>query len=367
MQLFRCRSIFPLVSWLVLVLTACQPGLNQSNNDSSDTASNDNNPYVQFKQERASLKPIIETSSILAPPKTNKINTERGKVNLPQVRPLDVEGNLLIAGTADIFPLNQSIYDRFVKLGYSGLINFSTIGTDESIKLFCQSGKFDLLTLARPLKDAELAACETNGIEPLNFLIGKDAIVIVVNRQNDFLSKVTIPMLTDIFTKNKWSDVNPNFPDKSIERFPVGPGASFDLVVEKVLAGNSDLLLNATNTTLYWYEDPMIQRLSTNIYGVGFLSNSVFKKASNSLKSIVVNGTTPKSMSLADKTYPFERSLYIYVNQKQLTSKPQLSSFVNFYLTHVNEEIEETGLFPISQEDLDKSKQKWLQVMEVTK
>ncbi len=359
--MFRFISIFSL---LVVVLTACQTPLNQSNNDSQNIP--ENNPYAQFKQERASLEPIIETSSLLAPSKSKKVTHETSKVNLPQVQPLDVEGNLEIAGSTDIFPLNQSIYDRFISLGYSGLINFSTIGTNESIKFFCQQGQFDLLTLARPMKESELANCRANGIEPSNFLIGKDAIVIVVSPQNDFLSKVSMPMLSNIFTKHQWSDINPNFPDQPIERFAVNPGSSFDLVVEKVLAGNSSSLLNAPNTTLYRYEDPMIQGLSTNIYGIGFLSHSVFKKSSSSLKSLVIDGTTPKSINFVGKTYPLERSLYIYVNPKQLQQKPQLSSFINFYLTHVNEEIEDVGLFPISIEQLDKSKNQWLQMVKIT-
>lgn len=364
MQLLSYHHIFYL---LVIILTACQPALDKSENDLTETANN-NNPYEQFKQERTSLEPIIKTSSILTPTQIQNNNKKQGKINLPQVQPLKVEGNLNIAGTKSIFPLNQSIYDRFISLGYSGIINFSTIGTNKSIKLFCQSGKFDLLTLARPMTETEIASCQANQIEPLDFLIAKDAIVIVVSRQNEFLNKVSMSTLSNIFTKKKWSEVNPKFPDKSIERLPIGPGASFDLVVDKVLQGDSSVLLNAPNTSLYWYEEPMIQQLSTNIYGIGFLSNSKFKQAANSLKSIVIDGTTPKSISidLADKTYPLERSLYIYVNQKQLQQKPQLSSFVNFYLTHVNEEIEDTGLFPISLEELDQSKSKWLQVMEIT-
>ena len=272
-------------------------------------------------------------------------------------------GNLEIAGSTGIFPLNQLIYDRFVTLGYSGLINFSTIGTNESIKLFCQEEKFDLLTLARPMNESEIATCQAKGIEPVSFNIGKDAVAIVVSRQNNFLNQVTTPMLADIFTKEKWSEVDPSLPNEPIERLPVGPGPSFDLVVNKVLEGDESSLLNAPNTTLYWYEQPMIQKLSSNIYGIGFLSHPVYKKATNSLKSIVVDGTTPKSIELADKKYPFERSLYIYVDRKQLKKKPQLNSFINFYLTHVNEKIEDAGLFPLSPPELDKSKSKFLQTM----
>ena len=350
--------------FFVILLAACSNSLQPSNNDSEVNAIKDN-PYLRFKQETASLDPLTETSSIVAKSKTKKQATKDSEINLPLVRPLDIEGNINIAGTTGTMLLNQLIYDRFVRQGYSDLINFSMIGTNESIKLFCEEKKFDLLTLARPMQESEILACRDNGIEPINFLIGKDAVVIVVSSQNNFVNKVNLSMLAAIFTKEKWSDINSSWPNKSIERFLIDSGASFDLVAEKVLAGDASSLVNTSNTNLYLYEDQIIQQLSTNIYGISFLSNSVFKKASKSLKSLVIDGTTPESINFNHKTYPLERSLYIYVDRNQIKQNSQLSSFVNFYLTNVNEEIENAELFPIALEELNKSKIKWLRVMEI--
>ena len=358
MPVFRYQ-IF--VLFMTMLLTACNAPLTPSNNDIKNDFQN--SPYAQFKQERASIEPLIETSSILAQTRAKKVNADDSKVSLPQVKPLDVEGNLEIAGSTELFPLNRLIYDLFITLGYSGLINFNTIGTNESIKLFCQAEKLDLLTLTRPMNKSEIATCRAKDIEPVNFNIGKDAVAIVVSRQNNFLNRVTMPMLADILTKEKWSDVDPSFPNQPIEHLLVSSGSSFDLVVDKLLEQDTSLLRNARNTTLYWYEQPMIQRLSSNIYGISFLSHAAYKKASNTIKSLIVDGTTPESIKLANKTYPFERSLYLYVDHKQLKNKPQLNSFINFYLTHVNEKIEDAGLFPLTPQELDKSKSKFLQTM----
>lgn len=361
MQFFWNKKILVL---LVMLLAACRAPLTQSNNDSEiDTVKK--NPYLRFQQETASLEPVIETSSILTQSRIKKQTTNHTEINLPEVRPLDLEGNIDIAGTTGTFSLNQLIYDRFVRQGYAGLINFSTIGTDKSIKLFCQEKKFSLLTLARPMTESEVATCQANGIEPIDFPMGKDAVVIVVNRQNNFVKKVTLPMLAEILTREKWSDINPRWPNQPIDRLPVGPGPSFDLVVEKVLGGDESSLLNAPNTELYWYEQPMIQQLNTNIYGISFLSNSLFAKASKSLKSIAIDGTTPQSIKVDHKAYPLERYLYIYADRNQLKQNPNLTSFINFYLTNVNQEIEESGLFYLSSEELNQSKIKWLQVMDI--
>ncbi|MEM8722573.1 MAG: substrate-binding domain-containing protein [Cyanobacteria bacterium P01_G01_bin.39] len=346
---------------LTTLLTACNTPFTRSNRNPQQDFNN--SPYAKFKQERASVEPLTETSPIVTPTQIN-ISNKKSNVSLPQVQPLNITGNLKIGGSTGVLPLNKLIYDRFIALGYSGVINFSNIGADESIQLFCQQEKFDLLTLARPMNKSEIAACQAKGIEPISFNIGKDAVAIIVSRQNDFLDRVTLPMLAEIFTQEKWSDVDPNFPDKPIERFPTGPNASFDLVVDKVLEGNGTPLLNAPNTTLYWYEQPMIQRLSNNIYGISFVSSPVLKEATNSVKSIVVEGTTPQSIKLTNKKYPLELSLYIYVDREQLKKQPELNSFVNFYLTHVNEQIEDAGLFPLSPQELDKSKTQFLQIMQ---
>lgn len=359
MQFFWNKKILVL---LVVLLTSCSNPLRESNNDSKIDVAPEN-PYVRFQKETASLQPVIEPSSILTQSKTKKQTTNPNQINLPEVYPLELEGDLDIAGSTGTFPLNQLIYDRFVRLGYAGVIGFSTIGTNESIKLFCQEKKFSLLTLSRPMKEAEIATCQANGVEPIDFTLGKDAVVIVVSRQNKFVNKVTVPMLAEILTREKWSDINPSWPNQPIERFPVGPGSSLDLVVEKVLGGNESSLLNAPNTELFWYEQSMIQQLSTNVYGIGFLNHPVFAKASQSLKSIAIDGAKPQSIKVKHKTYPLERYLYIYVDRNELKQKPNLSSFINFYLTNVNQEIGDSGLFSLSLEELNQSKIKWLQVM----
>jgi phosphate transport system substrate-binding protein len=43
-----------------------------------------------------------------------------------------------------------------------------------------------------------------------------------------------------------------------------------------------------------------------------------------------------------------------------MAEKPQVASFINFYLTFVDEEILDVGYFPASAEALDAAKQAWL-------
>ncbi|HCB49007.1 MAG TPA: phosphate-binding protein, partial [Chloroflexi bacterium] len=58
--------------------------------------------------------------------------------------------------------------------------------------------------------------------------------------------------------------------------------------------------------------------------------------------------------------YPLARPLFIYSTADIMAEKPQVADFINFYLTHVNEEVEDVGYFPASPDALNQSIQSWL-------
>jgi phosphate transport system substrate-binding protein len=43
-----------------------------------------------------------------------------------------------------------------------------------------------------------------------------------------------------------------------------------------------------------------------------------------------------------------------------MAEKPQVASYINFFLTYVNEEITDVGYFPASAEALNAGRQAWL-------
>jgi len=54
------------------------------------------------------------------------------------------------------------------------------------------------------------------------------------------------------------------------------------------------------------------------------------------------------------------RPLFIYSAESVMQEKPAVAAFINFYLTNVNEEIEEVGYFPASEEALNEARQNFL-------
>ena len=95
------------------------------------------------------------------------------------------------------------------------------------------------------------------------------------------------------------------------------------------------------------------------------LNDGAYQRASRTLRAITLDGVAASPETVKSGAYPLSQTLFIYTDMNRLKQKPQVSAFVNFYLTYVNEEIEKTGLLSIGQRELNQSKMKWLEVMEL--
>ena len=60
----------------------------------------------------------------------------------------------------------------------------------------------------------------------------------------------------------------------------------------------------------------------------------------------------PSAENVDNGSYPLARPLFIYSASSIMSEKPQVADFINFYLTNVNEEVEDVGYFPRQQRGL---------------
>ena len=67
----------------------------------------------------------------------------------------------------------------------------------------------------------------------------------------------------------------------------------------------------------------------------------------------------PSAESVDSADYPLARPLLIYTTDEILQGKPQVAAFVYFYLTRVNQVIDEVGYFPAAEEALAGAMQVW--------
>ena len=71
-------------------------------------------------------------------------------------------------------------------------------GTGGGFERFCR-GETDLSNASRPIKDEEATICKDAGIEYVEFQVANDALTVVVNKDNDWATCLTVEQLKKIW------------------------------------------------------------------------------------------------------------------------------------------------------------------------
>ncbi len=286
-------------------------------------------------------------------------------VELPEVNPLEVTGDIIIAGSSTVYPLTEAMAERFTDEGYAGNITIDSVGTGAGFERFCNAGETDISNASRAIDEEEIANCAAIGRTPIEFRVGTDALAIVVHPANDWVTDVTVEQVAQLFTAEKWSDVDPSWPAENIAHFiPGTDSGTFDYFVEAVMEDNSEPLLSAPNTQLSEDDNVLVQGVEGSEYAIGFFGYAYYQENADRLSILNIEGVEPNFDSVEGGTYPLARPLFIYSDATIIAEKPQVAAFVNFFLTNVIEEVEAVGYFPASDEAMNAAKGALLEALQ---
>ncbi len=323
---------------------------------------------------------------------------------LPDVDPLSVTGDIAIAGSSTVEPVTVAMAARFNDDGFTGNITVAETGTGAGFERFCKEGSTDISNASRPIKQAELDNCAAIGRENvLEFRIGTDAITVVVNKDNDFVTELKRSDLIKIFTGEvkQWSEINPDWPAEDIQLFTPGTDSgTFTYFGEAVLGTTGqykeeqarvDALLGA-EPTVSENDNTLVEGVMGSPYAIGYFGFAYYLANQDNLNAVAIANdvtiddagenvvvpeadwaagekpidyVTPDEETAEAGTYMLSRPLFIYSDASILAEKPQVAAFINYYLTNANDVVTEVGYFPISAEALNASKQLWLDTMGV--
>jgi phosphate transport system substrate-binding protein len=295
------------------------------------------------------------------------------KVDLPEVDPAAVVGDIISAGSSTVFPLAEAIAVRFEEEGYTGKITIDSIGSGAGYERFCVAGETDIANASRAIKDSEVESCQSIGREPIEFRVGTDAMAFVVSLENDFLQDLTLEQLAQVFsTAQTWSDIDPSFPAENILRYAPGTDSgTFDYFVEEVMGpaygddedAGKEAILIAANTQFSEDDNVLVQGIAGSPYAIGFFGYAYAHENLDIIRPISLEGVAISPDTAESGEYPMARPLFIYSDAGVMQAKPQVADYVNFFLTYVNDVILDVGYFPASVEAIDQARQAWLDAL----
>jgi phosphate transport system substrate-binding protein len=179
------------------------------------------------------------------------------------------------------------------------------------------NGTLDMANASRPIKAEERAQAEANGIEPVEHVVGRDAIAIVVHPSNP-VTELTIPQLSDIFSGKitNWRQVGGQDRPIVLLSRESNSGTHVFFLEEVVRQGSKeDKTLFSPDTLLMPSSEGISAEVRQNPNAIGYdglgyvtADQKVLAVAHAAGEPYVV----PAVETVENGDYPIARELYIY-------------------------------------------------------
>ena len=181
------------------------------------------------------------------------------------------------------------------------------------------NGTVDIANASRQIKSEEVDQAKANGVDPLEHVIARDAIAVIVNPENP-VSQLTLQQISDIYSGkiNNWSEVGGE--DRPIVRLSRETNSGTHVYfLETVLrlGSKEDKTLFSTDTLLLPSSEGIIAEVRQNPNAIGYDGLGYVPK---DLKMIAIakeaggDYVLPSIPTVNDKSYPIARDLYMYTN-----------------------------------------------------
>lgn len=211
------------------------------------------------------------------------------------------------------------------------------------------NGTVDIANASRSIKQEEIEEAKANGVEPVEFIIARDAIAVIVNPENP-VSELTLQQISDIYSGkiNNWKEVGGE--DRPIVRLSRETNSGTHVYfLETVLrlGDKENKTLFSTDTLLLPSSEGIIVEVRQNPNAIGY---DGLGYVPHDLKMIAIAQepgeayVLPSIPTVNDKSYPIARDLYMYTNGEPAGI---VKEYLDWILSPVAQEIvAELGFVP---------------------
>jgi phosphate transport system substrate-binding protein len=254
-----------------------------------------------------------------------------------------------VDGSSTVYPVTEAVAEEFRHERPSVRVIVGVSGTGGGFKKF-SAGETDISSASRPITDTEIAACEKSGIQYIELQVAYDGLAVVVNPENDWCDCLTVDQLKAIWQPesavNKWSDLNPDWPDEKMELFGAGTDSgTFDYFTEAIMG---DARASRSDYEPSENDNMLVTGVAGEKYGLGYFGLAYYDENKDKLKLLGIDAgdgecIQPSEETVNNYTYkPLSRPLYIYVNKESL-KRPEVREFIEYYLNNAGTLAPEVG------------------------
>jgi len=246
--------------------------------------------------------------------------------------------SIRVDGSTTVLPAMQKMVEAYMKATPGVNITVSGGGSGNGIKAIID-GTTNIAMSSREMKDKEFAAAKEKGnvVKPVE--IAMDAIAPIVNPANP-VTNLTKEQLASIFSGKvrNWKEVGGE--DKEIVVISRDTSSGTYEAWQELIMGKEKVFPGAL---LQASSGAVLQVVGKNKAAIAY---DGYAYVNNTVKALKVNGIQGGEKTVADKTYPVARPLFIIVPEK---TTPEVQKFVDFIMDAKGGQkiISEVGYFPV--------------------
>ncbi len=259
-----------------------------------------------------------------------------------------------IDGSSTVFPITEAVAEEFGKVHPRIRVTVGVSGTGGGFKKF-NTGETDINNASRRIKDGEITLAKKNKISYVELPIAYDGLSIVVNPKNKWVKELTVAQLKTIWSRGSkiknWNDIDPSYPNKRLKLYAPGTDSgTFDYfkstIIGKEIGVRSDFQKSEDDNFL-------VQGVAGDEGSLGFFGYAYYAENKKMIRAVPIRGpgmsqaVAPTLETIKNGTYkPLSRPIFIYANT-HAAKKPEVQSFIKFYLEQAPELVKEVGYVPL--------------------
>ena len=318
-----------------------------------------------------------------------------------------------VVGSSTVYPFSTVVAENFGNKTGIKVPKIESTGSGGGMKLFCKglgTGHPDITNASRRIKKNEFNQCKENGIDVVEIKVGYDGIVIANSKKAKLLNltkrQIFLALAKQVPEGNKeggnlidnpnkkWSDIDPNLPNKKIEVLgPPPTSGTRDAFNELAIEGGCKTfpklkaikkqdkkkykaICRAVREDGAFIEagendNLIVQKLVENENAFGVFGFSFLIENEDKIQGSTVDGMAPTMETIVNKSYGVSRPLYFYVKLAHVDVIPGIREFLEEFTSEDSwgpgGYLEERGMIPMPEKEREFFKKNAQEIIPLTK